>query len=155
MYVDALELKIPPVGVGIVAVIAMWLLSTFVPGGDIAIPGLNWVAAALYCVGIALTATGVITFRAAQTTIDPRVPGSTTRLVTHGIYRLTRNPMYVGFTGVILGVAVHLSNIYALLVLPLFVLYMNRFQIYPEERAMRTLFEDEYSQYAERVRRWL
>ena len=48
MYVDALELKIPPVGVGIVAVIAMWLLSTFVPGGDIAIPGLNWVAAALY-----------------------------------------------------------------------------------------------------------
>ena len=152
---DSLELKIPPIGVGIVAVFAMWLLSTFVPGGDISIPGSVWVAVALYCVGTALTATGVITFRAAQTTIDPRVPGNTTRLVTHGIYRLTRNPMYVGFTGGILGVAVHLSNIYALLVLPLFVLYMNRFQIYPEERAMRALFEDEYSEYAERVRRWL
>ena len=152
---DALELKIPPVAVGFVAVFAMWLLATFLPGGDVPIAGSVWVAVVLYCVGTALSATGVVTFRAAQTTIDPRVPGSTTRLVTHGIYRLTRNPMYVGFTAVLLGVAVHLSNIYALLVVPLFVLYMNRFQIYPEERAMQALFKDEYFQYAERVRRWL
>ena len=152
---DALELKIPPVAVGFVAVFAMWLLATFLPAGDVPIAGSVWVAVVLYCVGTALSATGVVTFRAAQTTIDPRVPGSTTRLVTHGIYRLTRNPMYLGFTAVLLGVAVHLSNIYALLVVPLFVLYMNRFQIYPEERAMQALFKDAYFQYAERVRRWL
>jgi protein-S-isoprenylcysteine O-methyltransferase Ste14 len=81
-------------------------------------------------------------------------PDAASSLVVSGIYRYTRNPMYAGFLLILLGWAAFLSNILALIVLPAFVLYMNRFQILPEERVLTTLFADEYTEYLARVRRW-
>ena len=68
---------------------------------------------------------------------------------------MTRNPMYLGFLLVLLGWAIYLSNVLAFLLLPAFILYMNRFQIYPEEKALASLFGEEFASYKSRVRRWL
>jgi protein-S-isoprenylcysteine O-methyltransferase Ste14 len=63
--------------------------------------------------------------------------------------------MYLGFAAILVGWGIYLSNALSLVLLPLFVLYMNRFQIGPEEEALRSLFGREFDAYAGRVRRWL
>ena len=63
--------------------------------------------------------------------------------------------MYLGLLLVLLGWAIHLSNALAVLLLPALILYMNRFQIVPEERALATRFGQEFAAYKSRVRRWL
>jgi protein-S-isoprenylcysteine O-methyltransferase Ste14 len=75
--------------------------------------------------------------------------------VRSGVYSFTRNPMYLGFLLVLVGWATFLSNALAFLILPAFILYMNRFQIEPEERALASLFAEEFVAYKSRVRRWL
>jgi protein-S-isoprenylcysteine O-methyltransferase Ste14 len=82
-------------------------------------------------------------------------PESTSSLVVSGIYGVTRNPMYLGFLVALLGWAVFLAHALALLPLLAFLLYMNRFQIRPEESALTTLFGQEFTTYRKRVRRWL
>ena len=98
---------------------------------------------------------GVISFRLAQTTVDPVHPERASSVVTTGIYRWTRNPMYLGFWLLLLAYAVKLSQPLALLLLPVFIGYMNRFQIIPEEQALERLFGDDYRNYCQRVRRWI
>ncbi len=87
--------------------------------------------------------------------MNPIKPGAASSLVSSGVYRFTRNPMYLGLSVTLLGWAMFLSNPLALLAVPLFVLYINRFQIDPEERVLSSLFGAEYAAYKEKVRRWL
>ena len=91
----------------------------------------------------------------ARTTINPVKPSSASSLVITGIYRLTRNPMYLGSLFILLGWAVFLANVLAFLLLPGFVLYINRFQIIPEETALSGIFGSEFATYKANVRRWL
>ena len=113
------------------------------------------VAASLAVLGVAVAIAGVASFRRAQTTVNPLKPESTSSLVVSGVYRVSRNPMYVGMLLVLLGWGVLLSNVLALPIVPGFVLYMNRFQIGPEETVLAELFGEEYATYRSRVRRWL
>ena len=76
-------------------------------------------------------------------------------MVTRGVYRWTRNPMYLGMLVVLAGWAVWLGSAAALLGLPLSVLLLNRLQIGPEERILRERFGQDYIDYQARVRRWL
>ena len=102
-----------------------------------------------------LAVAGVVAFRRARTTVDPRDPGKSTELVATGIYRASRNPMYVGFLIALAGWGVFLGNLLALVALPLFVAAMTRFQIAPEERALRARFGERFTRYERSVRRWL
>jgi protein-S-isoprenylcysteine O-methyltransferase Ste14 len=87
--------------------------------------------------------------------MNPMKPDPTSSLVVSGIYRYTRNPMYLGFLLILLAWAAALSNLLALVSLLAFVLYMNRFQIVPEERILASRFAQDYAEYRARVRRWL
>ena len=98
---------------------------------------------------------GFASFRRAKTTVNPMKPDSASSLVVSGIYDLTRNPMYLGFLVILVGWAFFLSNALGFIFLPLFVLYMNRFQIEPEERALASVFGEAFASYRSRVRRWL
>jgi protein-S-isoprenylcysteine O-methyltransferase Ste14 len=111
--------------------------------------------AAFALVGIVFSVAGVASFRRARTTVDPTNPEAASSLVTSGIYHVTRNPMYVGLSFVLLAWAIFLSSAWALLGLLAFVLYIGRFQIAPEERALAKLFGSEYTAYQAKVRRWL
>jgi protein-S-isoprenylcysteine O-methyltransferase Ste14 len=98
---------------------------------------------------------GVLAFRRADTTVDPRVPQQTSSLVIRGIYRFSRNPMYLEFLLLLIAVACYVINAAAFALLPLFVWYMNRFQIAPEERYLLQKFGADYRAYIKQVRRWL
>ena len=114
----------------------------------------------MFPVGLALLGAltclaGVVAFRRANTTVNPMKPDTTKSLVVSGIYGYTRNPMYLGFLLLLMAWAGALSNVLALGSLLAFVLYMNRFQILPEERMLASRFSQDYAEYRARVRRWL
>lgn len=150
-----LDLKIPPVVVVIVTAALMWLTARAMPGYGFVIPAEGLLSSILAAVGAVVAAWGVLAFRRAGTTINPMKPASSSSLVVSGIYARTRNPMYLGLLLLLLAWAIHLSHPAAFLFLPPFVLYMNRFQIEPEERALASLFGQAFTTYASRVRRWL
>lgn len=113
------------------------------------------VALTLAIVGVAITVAGAAQFRRAKTTVNPLRLEAATALVTSGIYRFTRNPMYLGMAALLVAWAYYLSHALALFGVVVFIAYIHRFQIIPEERAMRALFPGAYEAYARQVRRWL
>jgi protein-S-isoprenylcysteine O-methyltransferase Ste14 len=151
----ALELKIPPPLVALLMAVAMWGVSLATTA--IAVPAFVRVGAAiaLALAGGGISLVGTIAFRRARTTVNPMKPQSTSSLVTGGIYKFTRNPMYVGLLFVLLAWGVFLSSGWALVGPLVFVLYINRFQIAPEEKVLSLMFGSAYSAYMARVRRWL
>jgi protein-S-isoprenylcysteine O-methyltransferase Ste14 len=151
----ALELKMPPMLLAALLVPAMWCLSRYVP--RLEIPGAARTAAALLIcvVGGTFITLGILAFRRSRTTVDPTRPGRTTSFVSSGVYRVTRNPMYLGASMLLVAWAVFLAAPWAFSGPIFFCLYLNRFQIKPEERILAGLFGEEYTRYAARVRRWL
>ena len=133
----------------------MWVASSATPAFDFFLPATTLWFVSLALVGAAVCLAGVVSFRRAKTTVNPTKPDSTSSLVVSGIYKYTRNPMYVGFALVLLGWAAFLSNLAALALVLVFIVYINRFQIQPEERALSTLFPREYPAYRAKVRRWV
>jgi len=85
----------------------------------------------------------------------PFTPDQSSTLVSTGIYRYSRNPMYLGFLLALAGWCVYLANWASMLLLPLFIVYMNRFQIAPEERALHRHFGQPFTNYTQAVRRWI
>ncbi|MDF0652607.1 MAG: isoprenylcysteine carboxylmethyltransferase family protein [Nitrospira sp.] len=151
---NGLELKVPPLAIVFLFGALMWFASSssmFV----IALPWRSAFAAIFYCVGSAIVLAGVLTFRRMKTTVNPLTPEATTTMVTSDIYRFTRNPMYLGFLLILVGWAIELSHLLPFTILPLFVWYMNRFQILPEERALASKFSEAFTAYKRSVRRWL
>ncbi len=106
--------------------------------------------------GLVVGALALLPFRRARTTVDPRRPERASTLVTGGIYAVSRNPMYLAMLLALIAWGLWLGNALALVVAPpAFVLYLNRRQIGPEERALESAFGEEYVRYRRAVRRWL
>ncbi len=155
LLLQTIELRIPPVAISVIFAVIMWLVSTFIPSLALAIPWRYTFTFLFVGIGIMFVITGVITFRKAKTTINPMKPESTSVLVTSSVYGLSRNPMYVGLLFVLAGWAIFLANFCSFFFLPAFILYMNRFQIVPEEKTLLIQFENDYATYMRSVRRWL
>ena len=152
---NSLELKIPPPAIAVLVAAAMWALSRVPPSLQVPTGIRLSLALVVALVAIGFSLTGVISFRRAKTTLDPTRPQLTSSLVSSGVYTVTRNPMYVGLLLVLIALAIFLSSPWALLGPALYFLYIGRFQIAPEERALTALFGAEYTAYLSRVRRWL
>jgi len=147
--------RIPPPLLMLVMAIAIAAAGQLPP--QLPLPSLwrHLVAGLLLVAGLGVTALGVQRFRAARTTIDPTRPDKATTLVATGIYRVTRNPMYLGFATMLMGWAVQWQSVWCMAFPVMFVGYINRYQIAPEESALRTKFGAEFDAYASKVRRWL
>jgi protein-S-isoprenylcysteine O-methyltransferase Ste14 len=150
-----LELRFPPPLVGITVAAAMWVTASLPPIWPPLSSVRLMVGVILLVIGIAIALSAVISFRRAETTVNPLKPETSTSLVSTGIFARTRNPMYLGMLIALLAWAVYLPSALALLGPVAFALYITRFQIIPEERAMQTLFGSAFSKYAQSVRRWL
>ena len=105
--------------------------------------------------GLIIILSAIILFKKYQTTITPLNPSNATKLITDGIYKFSRNPMYLGLLLVLLGISTIINPIGGFFLIPLFILYLNFFQIIPEENAMVDLFKDEFLDYKNNVRRWI
>lgn len=150
-----LENKIPPPLVATLIGVIMWLVSrqTYVlPLSETLCLILAMLIVAL---GGFFSLAGVVSFRRAKTTVNPLKPETASSLVNSGIYRFSRNPMYVGFALFLFAWAIYLAAPVATIGVVFFVLYMNRFQIEPEEQALVKIFGDEFNLYCDRVRRWI
>jgi len=147
--------RIPPLLIVLAAALLMWLSSRLIPALALRAPAARPLAVALAALGALVAAIGVGSFRRARTTVNPLEPQQASTLVVRGVYRFSRNPMYLGFAVLLLAWAFWLSHPLALPGVALFILYMNRYQIEPEEHALDARFGAEYRGYKQRVRRWL
>ena len=154
-FMKKLELKIPPPIVGLIIAAAMWKIAKVCPSLDVPLFIREVIAGVLLLVGAGIALPGFVAFIRARTTFNSMKPKATSSLVTGGIYRFTRNPMYVSLLFILVAWAIFLSSAWALVGPVAFVLYINRFQIKPEERALAAMFGAAYAEYKGRVRRWL
>ena len=152
---SALELKLSPVMTAALLALLMWFLARNTAGFSLQPAARMGVCAALIALGTAIALAGVWSFRKARTTVNPWRVHASSELVVSGIYRRTRNPMYVGLLLALLGWGVYLANAFPLLLAFAFIPYMNRFQIIPEERALQKAYGEDFLNYCHRVRRWL
>ncbi len=150
-----LETKIPPPVVMVLLGLAAFGASRLLPALSFEFPLRAFAAVALAFVGLALNILPKLAFQRAGTTVNPLRPALATSLVTSGIYRYTRNPMYLGHALILLGWSLYLHNVAALLAVPAFMLYITRFQIQPEERHLSARFPDAYAAFCKQASRWL
>lgn len=152
---NTLEFAIPPPIVALLIGLIMWLLAFLFPA--FALPSMTGLAGAAFIglAGIGIGGVAVIAFNRARTTPDPRKPAAASVLVTSGIYRLTRNPMYLGVLLLLISWGMFLGNGLALICAFTFVPYITRFQIQPEERILQQKFGAAFISYKTKVRRWL
>ena len=148
-------MKVPPVLQTLIAAALAWVLGRVAPlwhvEPQVSLVGIGVsVAIALVFLGSAL-----LRFRSQRTTVDPMNPDKAQSLVVTGVYKVTRNPMYVGFVCLLAAWCFYLGDLTSFLTLPAFVFVMTRFQIKSEERALQAKFGADYTSYMRRVRRWL
>ena len=150
-----LKLKIPPPVYALLCVAIMWLLSRYVPVAIIFDKSFSWFGIALIMIALCMDFWSLALFFKKRTTPNPLKPEFTTGLVTTGLYRFSRNPMYLGLLLMLIGFAIFLRAATPFLVLPVFYLLINEMQIKPEENILGEKFGQEFLEYKNKVRRWL
>ncbi|WP_019614801.1 methyltransferase family protein [Psychromonas ossibalaenae] len=133
----------------------MFAVAAAVPAVSYLFPGQTAVTVLLCSFGMLIVFSAGSTFRKAGTTVDPRSPENASHLVCSGIYTYSRNPMYVGALLCLAAVVVFIGNPLNLLLLPVYVYFVNKLYIIPEERALLQLFGSSFTNYKAKVRRWL
>lgn len=155
MSLQRLELRLPPVLVALIFALLMWLISRVLPATSITVSA-RWVGIVVLLVaGAYFALAGVVSFKKAQTTVNPLKLDECSSLVTSGVFQRSRNPMYLGLLFLLIAWGLFLSNLFSVIFAAGFPLYMNRFQIRPEERALLSLYGQDYSDYMNKARRWL
>jgi protein-S-isoprenylcysteine O-methyltransferase Ste14 len=150
-----MKLIIPPPLWAVLAGVLIWASARFLPQFTYNFPGQSVVANSFFGAAIALGVVAVASFLMKGTTISPHTPDKTSSLVTTGLYRFTRNPMYLALLLALIGFAVARGHPLGLVPVIAFVIVMEAFQIRPEEAMLEEKFGDEYRSYKARVRRWI
>ena len=148
-----METKIPPPIVTLV-----FALSIYLSRGIFKIVEIKhsfYLGIFLLLLGFAILISAVRLFKKDNTTINPLSPQQATKLVTDGIFKYSRNPMYLGMALVLTSIAVFFNLLGGIILITLFCAYITKFQIIPEERAMSDLFSDDFDKYIKETRRWV
>ena len=149
-----MKIKIPPPLVAFIFAGFQYLLAKYLPVGDFTFFGSKALMYMMFGIGFFTMLGSIFQFFKKKTTTDPLNPEKATTLVTNGIFKYTRNPMYLAMLLFLIGYALKLGNAFNSLVLAGFVYYMNHFQIKNEEGALLKLFGKEYKLYTKATRRW-
>ncbi|RUM75801.1 MAG: isoprenylcysteine carboxylmethyltransferase family protein [Sulfurovum sp.] len=150
-----IKLLIPPPVYALMMGGLMWFLNHHFPINHFIAMPWNWIGVVLILISGAFDIWSILLFFKKHTTANPMKPENTTDLVTKGLYKITRNPMYVGLLVILTGYAIWLGSVTPFLVLPIFYFLITEMQIKPEEAILEEKFGQEYLNYKKRVRRWL
>ncbi|MCS0419049.1 methyltransferase family protein [Vibrio diabolicus] len=150
-----LELKVPPVAVFLLAMLLMYGLTVLVPSLNISVPFVEVVVGGLTLLSGYMGIAGVYEFHKVKTTVNPVKPDTASSVVRTGVFSFSRNPMYMALLLLIIAIGLWWQHLSVVLCSVVFVSYMNRFQIKPEERVLERLFGEEYVDYKNHVRRWI
>ena len=115
----------------------------------------NGISLFLLICGLIVFISAVRSFRKQKTTVNPLKPKQASSLVTSGIFRFSRNPMYLGMLIILLSISFKFNLLGGIIISLLFFIFITKFQIYPEEEAMNELFGDKFAQYSNTTRRWI
>ena len=133
----------------------MWGIAMLLPALDLSLRLFEYAGSVLIAAGVMLLIAALIAFARARTTINPVEPEQAKTLVTTGLYQISRNPMYLAMALILLGGALRVGNIGAFIAPTLFVWAITMFQIKPEERALQSIFGEDFKAYRQQTRRWL
>lgn len=150
-----LALKIPPLAVLLLVAVLMGAIARWLDTGETYSTWQGLLLMLFVVAGLTIIGVAVFTLYKMETTVDPRNPGLSTKLVTVGLYNYSRNPMYLGLFLLLLAWNIHLSSFYACVGLPLFIWAITQLQIVPEEQQLGDKFGTDYVDYCAAVRRWL
>ena len=145
--------KIPPPIVTLFFGLCIYLSRPYFPEFSFSI--LNSLSTISFVLGITVFATAVSSFKRQNTTVNPISIEKASSLVVNGVFKYSRNPMYLGMSFILLGLVFKFNVIGGLLFTSMFMLFITIFQIKPEEVAMEKLFDQEWKDYIKNVRRWL
>ena len=149
----SLENKIPPLIIVVFFLALIFLLKNFLEVFTFSYQ--VYISFFFLCLAASLCLTSIIEFRKHKTTLNPLMPEESTALVTTGIFKFSRNPMYLSLLNLLIAFSIYLGSFLGLIIIPLFVVYINLFQIKPEEKAMLKLYGKEFENYCSNVRRWI
>ena len=138
-----------------ITAVGMWTLTKAVESFVFDFPGKAVLAVAFASAGSLIIFFAVAMFAKARTTVNPTDPSKAQTLVTTGLYRVSRNPMYLAMAFLLAGWGMFLGSALNLLLLGGFIHAMNTLQIKPEETALEEIFGDAYLDYCRRTRRWI
>ena len=147
--------RIPPPIVMLAAAALMWALHRWIPLANWIAPPWNRLGSVPAEVGLVIAVAAIVRFRQARTTTNPIDLRKASSLVTDGVFRISRNPMYLGLELLLTGWAVWLGSASPWLIPPLFAIVITIAQVIPEERALEQRFGDQYRSYQRRVARWI
>ncbi len=150
-----MNLKIPPALTFAVAAFLMWVLDQYLLWGLVNFSSPDWLVYVLGISGAIAGFLGVVQFASIKTTVNPHTPQKANKLVQNGVYKISRNPMYLGLLIILIAFGIKMGNGISFVILPAFIWYMNTFQIMPEEEILKEKFGSEYSEYQKKVRRWI
>lgn len=147
--------RVPPPVLMLAAAILMWMLNRWLPLAQWIAPPWNQFGILPAAAGLALGIAALVRFRRERTTTNPLDPSQASHLVTEGVFRVSRNPIYLGMVGLLIGWAIWLGGASPWVMPPLFAIVITAVQIIPEEHALDQLFGDQYRAYQRRVARWI
>ena len=151
-----MHLRIPPPIVALIGILLIFLSKDYILILYLHPHLQNTLSLLFLIIGFVIIFSATKEFRKSETTVNPMKPETSTCLVTLGIFKYSRNPMYLGLTSILLASCFYFSSFLGvILYVPLFIFYITVFQIIPEEEAMKNLFNDEYLDYCSKVRRWI
>lgn len=150
-----MQLRIPPPIVMLLAAALMWVMQRWMPLSQWLAPPWTRLGGLPGALGVAVAVAAFVRFRQVRTTVNPNDPSRASHLVTDGVFRVSRNPMYLGLVLLLMGWAVWLGSAGPWLILPLFVIVITVVQIIPEERALGRIFGAQYLAYRQCVARWI
>ena len=151
-----MHLKIPPPIVALIGILLIFLSKDYILILYLH-PHLQNTLSLLFLIfGFVIIFLATKEFKKSETTVNPMKPETSTRLVTSGVFKYTRNPMYLGLASILLASCFYFSSLLGIIIyVPLFIFYITVFQIIPEEESMKSLYNDEYLDYCSKVRRWI
>ena len=148
-----MKTKIPPPIIALICIVINYLSTYLI--NPIKFLNIEIIGGLILLLGVATAVLATLLFKKDKTTVNPINPEETTTLVTNGIFSITRNPMYLGLFLSISSTILFFGSWFGIIILMFFVWYINKFQIIPEEEAMEKLFGNKYSEYRQKVRRWI
>jgi len=151
----SLKLKIPPALQTLIFGVLMWLIDKYVFFGSFTIPKQKIISKVIFLFGAMIAVIAVWKFLTIKTSSDPTNPSKATNLVTDGIYSYSRNPMYLAIAIVLFSWMIALGNLINIFILLLFIWYITKYQIKPEEEVLLKIFGKDYNEYYKKVRRWI
>ncbi len=150
-----MKLKIPPALQVAIFAMLMWIIKKITVITHFEFEQQKTISWIVFAIGILIEVIAIYAFRKARTTADPLNPAKASKLVIVGIYKASRNPMYLGMLFILFAFVIRLGSLFTFPVLILYVWYITTFQIKPEEKILTKLFGDDYSTYFKKVRRWI